>query len=149
MSNLSICFEIYRHNQIKILRQTKQTYCEKKAVERETNSTRRLTTALISEWRLCFYRARSGKKCGVLQKLLMGTVQMGCRQTSSSKLLVVGLPIPHVAVLEPLSLWSRKELHPAHGNCTCCTDDDDIPSQKPWQLLSRSSYSSTREENPK
>jgi hypothetical protein len=32
-------------------------------------------------------------------------------------------------------LWSRKELHPAHGNCTCCTDDEDIPLQKHWQLL--------------
>jgi len=149
VSNLSICFEIYRRNQVKSLRQTKQTYSEKKAVERETNSTRRLTTTLISEWRLCFYGACSGKKCGVLQKLLMGTVQMGCRQTSSSKLLVVVLPIPHVEVVELLSLWSRKELHPAQGNCTRCRDDDNIPSQKPWQLLSRSSYSSTREEHPK
>jgi hypothetical protein len=73
----------------------------------------------------------------------------GCRQTSSSKLLVVVLPIPHVVVVELLSLWSRKELHPAQGNCTCCRDDDNIPSQKPWQLLSPSSYSSTPEEHPK
>ncbi len=47
---------------------------------------------------------------------------------------MVDLPLPHVEV-ELQLLWSRKELHPAHGNCTCCTDDEDIPLQKPWQLL--------------
>jgi hypothetical protein len=52
----------------------------------------------------------------------------------TSLFLMVDLPLPHV-VVELLLLWSRKELHPAHGNCTCCTDDEDIPLQKPWQLL--------------
>jgi hypothetical protein len=51
------------YNQVKVVRQTKDTYCDKKAVEREraANNTRKLTTALISECRHCFYAARSGK----------------------------------------------------------------------------------------
>jgi hypothetical protein len=35
----------------------------------------------------------------------------------TSLFLMVDLPLPHV-VVELLLLWSRKELHPAHGNCT-------------------------------
>ncbi len=65
------------YNQVKVVRQTKDTYCDKKAVEREraANNTRKLTTALISECRHCFYAARSGKKCGVLHKLMSGKAQ--------------------------------------------------------------------------
>ncbi len=55
-------------------------------------------------------------------------------QTHSSKLLLIDLPISDVVLELPL-LWSWLEVHPAHGNCTCCSDDEDIPSQKPWQLL--------------
>ncbi len=102
VSHLSICFEIYRHNQVRILWQTKQTYYEKKVVERETNIMRRLTTVLISEWRLCFYGACSRKKCGVLQKLLMGMyntngfrteVMKDCYITMESMFLVVKLSL--------------------------------------------------------
>jgi len=39
-------------------------------------------------------------------------------------------------VAELLLFCSRKELHPAYGNCICCTDNEDIPSQTLWQLLS-------------
>jgi len=51
---------------------TNQTYCRQ---ENERNNTRILTTALISEDRLCFYPMAAGKKCGVQQKLLMGRVR--------------------------------------------------------------------------
>jgi hypothetical protein len=40
-------------------------------------------------------------------------------------------------VLELLLLWSREELHPAHGNCTCCPDeeeDDIAASQNPLAI---------------
>jgi hypothetical protein len=42
-------------NQVKSFRQTKHTSCEKKAVERERNNTRKLTTVLIFECRLYSY----------------------------------------------------------------------------------------------
>jgi hypothetical protein len=39
-------------------------------------------------------------------------------------------------VLELLLLWSRKELHPAHGNCTCCPDEEEdiAASQNPLAI---------------
>ncbi len=40
-------------NQVKSFPQTKHTCCEKKAVERERKNTRKLTTVLIFECRLC------------------------------------------------------------------------------------------------
>ncbi len=46
----------------------------------------------------------------------------------ASKLLLVDLSLPCL-VVELLHLWSRKELHPAHGNCTY---DEDISLQKSW-----------------
>jgi hypothetical protein len=33
-----------------------------------------------------------------------------------------------------LLLWSRKELHPAHSNSTCCTDDEDIPEREKFTI---------------
>jgi len=46
----------------------------------------------------------------------------------ASKLLLVDLSLPCL-VVDLLHLWSRKELHPAHGNCTY---DEDISLQKSW-----------------
>ncbi len=81
------------YNQVKVVRQTKDTYCNKKAVEREraANNTRKLTTALISECRYCFYAARSGKKCGVLHN-------GAYTRTRSSKLRLLDLPLPHLVM---------------------------------------------------
>ncbi len=61
----------------RILGKTRHRYCENKAVEIERKNTRKLTTAMICECRFCSYPVSSGKKkCGVLQKLLMGIVQL-------------------------------------------------------------------------
>jgi hypothetical protein len=63
--------ERYNHNQVKIFRETKHTYCKKKAL-----STGKLTIAVISGCHLYFYSVRFGKKCDVLKKLLMAKGQL-------------------------------------------------------------------------
>jgi hypothetical protein len=78
--------------------------------------------------------------------LSTGTASIRRAQTHSSKLLLlVDLPlVPHPVVeLLLVLLWCRKlGLDLAHGSCTCCccsTDgDEDIVSQKAWQLRSLS-----------
>lgn len=59
----------------------------------------------------------------------------GAHRQCSGELLLVDLPLLHV-VVGLLLLWSWKELHPAHSNYSCCTDDEDISSQDLWQFLS-------------
>jgi len=44
-----------------------------------------------------------------------------------------------VVVVVVVLLWSGKESGLAHGNCICCTVDEDIAAaQNHWQLLSLS-----------
>jgi hypothetical protein len=39
------------------------------------------------------------------------------------------------------TIWcAEKHLHPAHGNCACCTDSEDIPLQKPWHNKNTQSW---------
>ncbi len=72
VSNLSICLGIY---QVNIFLQTNY---ETKAVDKhqERNNTRKLTISVISECRHCLYPVYSQKRCGVLQKLLLGKVEL-------------------------------------------------------------------------
>jgi hypothetical protein len=49
---------------------------------------------------------------------------MGIVQPWVHKLLPVDLRFLHVVLELPLS-WSRKELHPACGNSTCCPDEEE------------------------
>jgi hypothetical protein len=87
--------ERYNHNQVKIFRETKHTYCKKKAV-----STRKFTIAVICGCRFCFYLVRFGKKCDVLQKLSTAKEQLRMHtQTRCDKLFLVDLPLGHMVVV--------------------------------------------------
>ncbi len=103
--------------------------------ENERNNTRILTTALLSEDRLCFYPMAAGKKCGVQQKLLMGTVRLRVHTDTQQQATSYSTSSFPCGVGELVLLCSRKESYPAHGDRTCRTNSENIPSQTPSQLL--------------
>jgi hypothetical protein len=101
------------------------------ARERKKQHKNTYNCPVISEDRLCFYPMAAGKKCGVQRKLLMGRVRLRVH-TDTQQQAPSSFPC---GVGELLLLCSRKESYPAHGDCTCRTDSENIPSQRPRQLL--------------
>ncbi len=86
---------------------------------------------------LCFCSVHSKKKCSVLHYLLMGKVELRVHTDTQQQAPLSRRPSSPCGG-GATAFEVQKELDLADRNCTCCIDDEDIVSQKLWQLLSLS-----------
>jgi len=121
LSRLCRIFQVELEDNIvirpRLSRQTKHTYCEKKAVT-ERNNTKSLQLQLSLSVASVSIRGAPGRSAVYCNSCWRIKCNWGCTQTRSNKLLLVDLSVIHVVVELLLLLWSRKALDLAHGNRT-------------------------------